>query len=418
MNNRLIKKTVDEYRNRAASPPKFSILVVDDSLTVRMQTKEILEQNGFNVHLAENGTSCLRMLRQYKPDAILLDIIMPEMDGIEVCRKIKNDDALKAIPILILTTVTDIENKVNGLNAGADDYITKPFESAELNARINSILRTRLLMQELKQARDCMEELAEERAKQLVHADRLALLGTLSAGIAHEINNPTTFISLSVHTLEQLWKKIDANIDNYRQSTTGDIPKCVPLLDQIPDVIQDMQCGVDRIKSIVQRLTLFARKEKIEKKGFDLIESFEMALHLTRKILNDRNIAFNRNFTVTFLSVYGNNQQIEQIFVNLIINAADALSEIETPEISIDITNDDTFAYVRVADNGTGISPQHLEKIWDPFFTTKAPGKGTGLGLAIIHSIIEEHGGKISASNREEGGMRFEFSLPLHPPLA
>ena len=104
------------------------ILVVDDSLTIRMQVKELLEDNGHQVLLAENGEMCLKLLEKENPDVILLDVIMPEMDGIEVCRRIKSDESLKEIPILILTTVSDVENKVRGLNAGADDYVIKPFE--------------------------------------------------------------------------------------------------------------------------------------------------------------------------------------------------------------------------------------------------------------------------------------------------
>jgi len=126
------------------------ILVVDDSLTIRMQIKELLEDKGMEVLLAENGEKCLAVLEKEKPEVILLDVIMPEMDGIEVCRRIKSDDALKAIPVLILTTVSDVENKVKGLNAGADDYVTKPFEAVELIARVNSILRTKGLLEQLK----------------------------------------------------------------------------------------------------------------------------------------------------------------------------------------------------------------------------------------------------------------------------
>jgi DNA-binding response OmpR family regulator len=140
------------------------ILVVDDSLTIRMQVKELLEDNGFQVLLAENGEMCLKVLEKETPEVILLDIIMPEMDGIEVCRRIKTDDALKEIPILILTTVSDIENKVRGLNAGADDYVTKPFEVVELIARVNSILRTKGLLEQLK--REIAERLRTEKERE------------------------------------------------------------------------------------------------------------------------------------------------------------------------------------------------------------------------------------------------------------
>ncbi len=130
---------------------EFRILVVDDSLTIRMQIKDLLEANGFEVLLAENGLECLKILEKQRPDVILLDIIMPEMDGIEVCGRIKADERRKDIPVLILTNVTDVENKVRGLNAGADDYITKPFSVEELVARVGSVIRTKSILEQLKE---------------------------------------------------------------------------------------------------------------------------------------------------------------------------------------------------------------------------------------------------------------------------
>lgn len=162
------------------------ILVVDDSLTIRMQVKELLERNVFHVLLAEDGPQCLKMLEKEKPDAILLDIIMPEMDGIEVCQRIKSDENLKDIPILILTTVTDVENKVKGLNAGADDYITKPFEIAELTARLNAIIRNKMLYEELRLA----NRKILEQQKSVIEEERLKVLLQMAGATAHELSQP------------------------------------------------------------------------------------------------------------------------------------------------------------------------------------------------------------------------------------
>ncbi len=146
------KEKENKQKNSAlpATSGTKKILVVDDSLTIRMQIKELLEDEGLEILLAEDGKKCFKVLERKRPDVILLDVIMPKMDGIEVCRRIKSDEALKEIPVLILTTVSDVENKVKGLNAGADDYVTKPFEVVELIARVNSILRTQGLLEQLK----------------------------------------------------------------------------------------------------------------------------------------------------------------------------------------------------------------------------------------------------------------------------
>ncbi|MBF0225073.1 MAG: diguanylate cyclase [Desulfobacterales bacterium] len=162
------------------------ILVVDDSLTIRMQVKDLLELNGFDVTLAENGLRCLEILQYEKPDVILLDIIMPEMDGIEVCQKIKIDEKLKYIPILILTTESDIENKVMGLDAGADDYVTKPFELKELMARIKVIIRNLQLQKELRLA----NKKILEQQKSVIEEERLKVLLQMSGATALELDQP------------------------------------------------------------------------------------------------------------------------------------------------------------------------------------------------------------------------------------
>ena len=128
---------------------KRKIMVVDDSLTVRMQIKELLEKENYQVLLAKDGETCLDMLKGEMPDIILLDIIMPGINGLEVCRTIKNDSTLKNIPILMLTHVSDTKNIVAGLGMGADDYVTKPFIIEELNARIAAIIRTKSLQEKL-----------------------------------------------------------------------------------------------------------------------------------------------------------------------------------------------------------------------------------------------------------------------------
>ena len=129
---------------------KRTIMVVDDSLTVRMQIKDLLEKEGYKVILAKDGETCLAQLKAELPDIILLDIVMPGINGLEVCRIIRDDSSLKSISLLILTTISDTQNIVAGLNMGADDYVTKPFIIEELNARITAIIRTKSLQEELR----------------------------------------------------------------------------------------------------------------------------------------------------------------------------------------------------------------------------------------------------------------------------
>jgi two-component system cell cycle response regulator len=174
------------------------ILVVDDSLTIRMQVKELLEESGFQVMLAEDGLNCLEALEEEAPEVILLDIIMPKMDGIEVCRRVKSDHRFKDIPILILTTVTHVENKVKGLQAGADDYITKPFDIAELVARVNVLIRNKELQDELRLA----NQKIVEQHKALIEEERLKILLQMAGTTAHKLNQPLMVLLGNIELME------------------------------------------------------------------------------------------------------------------------------------------------------------------------------------------------------------------------
>jgi two-component system, cell cycle response regulator len=177
-----IKPTV---QNQTINQGK-TILVVDDSLTIRMQVKDLLEENNFKVILAENGEKCLEILETLIPYAILLDIIMPGIDGVEVCKKIKGDAKYESIPIIMLTAQGNTENKVKGLNAGADDYLTKPFEIEELLARLKAVLRTKTLYEELKSANHKIME----QQKSVIEEERLKVLLQMAGATAHELNQP------------------------------------------------------------------------------------------------------------------------------------------------------------------------------------------------------------------------------------
>jgi len=203
------------------------ILVVDDSLTIRMQVKELLEDNGLQVLLAENGKRSLAVLAKENPDVILLDVIMPEMDGIEVCRIIKSDEALKEIPILILTTVSDVENKVKGLNAGADDYVTKPFEVVELIARVNAVLRTKELLEQLK--REINERKRTEKEREILIQelkDTLIKVKTLSGLL------PICASCKKVRDDSGYWNQIEEYVRDHSEAdfSHGICPECMDVL--------------------------------------------------------------------------------------------------------------------------------------------------------------------------------------------
>jgi len=405
------------------------ILVVDDSLTIRMQIKELLEDKGLEVLLAEDGEKCLAVLEKEKPDVILLDVILPEMDGIEVCRRIKSDEALKEIPVLILTTVSDVENKVKGLNAGADDYVIKPFEAVELIARVNSILRTKEMLHQLKQTQS-----------QLLQSEKMASVGQLAAGVAHEINNPTGFVHSNLGSLNkyinkvlELFKRYDEGLTSFKNNGNEEIVSFCEEIEELKKklkidfiikdaqkIITDSLQGTERIKKIVADLKDFSRIDQAEFNYADLNEGIENTLNVVSNELKYK-CTVEKDFG-DLPKIYCNLGQLNQVFVNLLVNAAHAIEEKGTIKLSTRYVNGQStsttakqnYIEVKIGDTGKGIPEETLKRIFEPFFTTKPVGKGTGLGLSIAYDIVvQKHQGEIVVDSRVDEGTTFTITLPM-----
>ena len=258
-----------------------------------------------------------------------------------------------------------------------------------------------------------MEELAELRAKQLLHADRMATLGLVSAGVAHEVNNPATFISGNVQTIKQFWGDVEWVLRERLEHTDGDeARKLVFVLEELPKALEGIHGGVKRIAKIVKGLKLYAGHQTSAKSVCAVGTCVERALDLCRYQLK-KSTSIERDVPDTLPAIFADSQQIEQVIINLVMNGVDAMEGSPNPTIRVTANGDDASITLYIEDNGPGIPDAVIEKIWDPFFTTKSASKGTGLGLAICKSIVEDHGGQLSVENKQEGGARFRVELPI-----
>ncbi len=394
------------------------ILITDDDRTSLMLLRANLSRWGFRVTTAENGRQAMELLLE-RPEIrlVIADWMMPEMDGIELCRRLRDGEAGRFVYTILLTSRKEVADVVEGLEAGANDYQGKPFQPRELRSRVEAGLRilayeTRLARanESLKRYAGEMEELAEERARQLVHSDRLATLGTMSAGIAHEINNPTAFISGNVQTLEQFWQVVDEMMKDFP------LPEQLArrfefIREETPQVLNGIREGVRRITRIVKGLKSYSSRTGEEFESVDLHEVIENALLLSTNRLK-QHVTVEKRFAEDLPRLQGNPQELEQVFINLLVNAADAMERQGGGTLELWTSHEDGRIGITVQDNGSGIPKDLLERIWDPFFTTKGVGKGTGLGLAISLGIIERHKGQVKVDNRPEGGARFCITLP------
>lgn len=386
---------------------RMTVLVVDDNNVNTMLVRKILTKQGYSVESASNGMEALEKIKKWIPDLILLDIMMPTMDGYETCRRIKEDKRSREIPILFLSALDETDAILKGFEAGGVDYVPKPFEPQELLARVNAHISLAQMSRENRLYAQEMEALAQERANALVHADRLITLGILSAGVAHEINNPVTAISVSIQTFELLWEEIKSLIEEENRKSDTKWREIDTEL--INDLIESIHNGVRRVNSITRAMKGYARKGDNLSESCSIHDAIEQGLKLCSNRLK-YNISVEKNYAENMPKILINRQKFEQVVINLVINAADAMED--HGRLFISTSYDEKNVYVKIADTGSGIPPGMLDRIWEPFITTKSPEKGTGLGLSIVRGILKEYSGSIVVENNALGGAQFTISLP------
>jgi len=388
------------------------ILVVDDSKLTLAVVERMMERVRWEVLTAHNAAMALDLAETADIDLFLLDINLPDRSGFELCRRLKSIDKFKDTPIIFFTCQSDEDSILEGFSLGGVDYIIKPFKRAELIARLKLHLELSRRRQICDNYAVRMEKLAEDRAEQLLHAERMATLGLLAAGIAHEINNPLTFITGNMKPLETFWETVATAMQSCPHPADQHKEKVKFVVEEMPKLISDIRKGASRIASIVKGLKTYARKERHAVMPIEINEPVEQALGLCRNSL--KRVTVRKELHMPSLRIRGHSQQVEQVLVNLFINAADATADIEDAVVTVKTYREDGCVCIDVVDNGSGVPRDFVEKIWEPFFTTKSEQQGTGLGLAISRGIVEEYDGTLTVSNNPGGGACFsmKFSVP------
>lgn len=403
------------------------ILIVDDNPTNLSVLSQALKSAGYKVRMAVHGEDALAQVDRAHPELILLDVQMPVLDGFETCRRLQTNPATSSIPVIFMTALADVENKVKGLSLGAVDYITKPFEQAEVLARVKVHWR-------LKQLTDALEQQVSERSReleraqiQLIQQEKLSTLGQLIAGIGHEINNPLGCIASNLSPAKGYFVEMAELLTLYQQYCPDPVATIATqlenadlpfILEDFPKLLAAMQVASDRIQKISESLRTFARSDHNTLVAVDLHEGLESTLLLLKhrlKAQSDRpEIEVIKQYgTLPLVQCYPG--QLNQVFMNLLANAIDALEGSNQKQITIRTTLENHQVEISIADTGVGIPEAVRERIFDHLFTTKEVGKGTGLGLTIAHQIIvEKHRGTIEVVSAFGQGTKFIVRLPLN----
>jgi len=382
---------------------EYRILVADDEIDLRRFLADELSKRN-QVIEARDGIEAYELAKQYEPDLILLDYMMPDKNGMEVCREIRENQRLMHIPIIMLTARADERIKIECLKSGASDFLPKPFALAELKLRVQSQIEMigfrRNLKEKNTQLNQAMEQLRENEVEMLRH-EKLSSLGRMSAGIIHEINNPLNYVKSALHMMGV-----------YSESLAAEDKE------DFYDALKDAQEGVSRVVQIVTDLKSFTKGNS------HVVEQINLSVVITAA---QRFIADQLGDWIKFelklaeeLPILGNENQLIQVFVNLFQNACDAISERrkEEPDLegeivvsaAVDPGRDRVMCVVR--DNGCGISEENQGKIFDPFYTSKELGEGMGLGLSIVHQIIERHEAEVKIDSIKGQFTQLEFSFP------
>ena len=375
------------------------MLVADDEPEMRHYLCERLSEH-YHVIEATDGIAAVEAAKESLPDLIVLDYMMPELNGFEVCQRLRSDESTSLIPIILLTAKADQETRLELLSAGATDFLTKPFGYEELQNRCRNLLGMRqaqvLAASKQQEAEVALHQLKDAEA-QLIQSEKVASLGKLSAGLLHEINNPITFSLSAVSAL----KKLDSA---ERQSSDYD------------EILADLSEGLGRARDILFGLKRFSHPDHESMGLVVLADVFHECETFVRYALQTHQLILEWPDDPE-LVIWGNQNQLVHLFLNMIQNSIDSLVEKSAQEDSswrgcIQISTKLTTAgnrIIQVSDNGMGIDSKIADKVLDPFFTTKPVGNGVGLGLSIVHRIVLNHGGQIRVES--EAGEKCIFSM-------
>ncbi|TVU54991.1 MAG: hybrid sensor histidine kinase/response regulator [Arthrospira sp. PLM2.Bin9] len=406
-----------------------TILIVDDDIATQMILQNTLEEQGYQVAIAEDGKTALDLAESLSPELIICDWMLPELNGLEVCQKLRSHGILSSTFFILLTAQEQID-ECSSLDEFTSEYridelMSKPIEIDGLLARVRCGLKIAAQNKQLKQA-----------YQQLLYSEKMLNLGQMVSGIAHEINNPVSFVTGNINHAtgyaQDLMELVELYGEHYPEPVE-EIEERIEdidlefLLEDFPQLLESIKVGTDRIRHLVESLRNFYKQDDGELKTVDIHEGLaDIILILQGRIKGKKGRA------IEMVKNYGELPEVQcypgqlnQVFMNLLNNAIDSLdtnreqdNEFQ-PEIKITTTVETSeppgegWVTIRIYDNGNGIPESLSDRIFQPLFTTKPPHIGTGMGLSLSHKIITEvHRGTIEVKSDPETGTEFIIKIP------
>ncbi|NLX99484.1 MAG: hybrid sensor histidine kinase/response regulator [Rhodopirellula sp.] len=403
----------------------MQILVADDSLVMRRLLCACLQKWDYDVVAVEDGAQAWQRFQEGQFPLIITDWLMPAMDGLELIRRIRACELDHYVYIILLTAKSEKEDLVVAMEAGADDFLAKPFDTGELRVRIREGERIITLQRTLAEQN---RQLRETQAA-LIQSETLAGLGQLAAGMAHEINTPLAYVTNNLAVLKREVGSLLELLTAYRSEQNTPVPvgtkpaadasrpeedgELAWIEENLPRLFDSSLDGLGRMRDVVNNLRQFARLDEAELDDVDLNVAVRSTVEIMRRQSDEKQLSLRLRLG-ELPRILCHPAKMNQLVHHLLLNAIQASEPGGTIELRT--AADHEQAVLEVEDHGTGIDPAHLPRIFDPFFTTRPVGSGKGLGLAVCYGIVRDHGGTIDVTTRLGEGSTFRVSLPFHPP--
>ncbi|WP_026842645.1 hybrid sensor histidine kinase/response regulator [Citrifermentans bremense] len=448
--------------NNGQTTPNL-ILIVDDSPTQAKLLEQLLAGEGYRVAVARNGSDALEQIRERQPDLVISDILMPEMDGFELCRRVRGMESIKDTPIVLLTHLNDPSDVLHSLEAGANYFVSKPYSDKLLLNRIRDVLQgERACRMGEKEGEVAISyhgknyrvqadnahtielllstyELAAEKNQELLGAK--ASLSNLNRELEQRVKERTAALTQEtaerLQAMEELRKKDEVLMQQSRQAAMGEMIGNIAHqwrqpLNAVGLLVQDLtlsyeygnfnkeylDSSTNKIMQMVRHMSQtiddfrnFFTPDK-EKTSFDPCQVVEKTLGLIEGSLADKGITFEVHCGHA-PNITGHPNEFSQVLLNILTNAMDAFGERKPPQpkLRVSIDSEDGKIVVTIADNAGGMPKHVLGRIFEPYFTTKEQGKGTGIGLFMAKNIVEKSmHGSLTARNID-GGAEFRIEV-------
>jgi signal transduction histidine kinase len=371
------------------------VLVIDDEIGPRESLRMLLKPN-YQVHTADCVEAGLKLLKEKQPDTIVMDIRMPGMNGIEGLRKIREIDP--HLSVIMLTGFGALETAKEALRHGANDYISKPFDTGEMRDVIGrNVERTRLHRTSERAAGE-IKELNNRLLKELAQKERLASLGQASAEFVHDLGNPLTIV----------WGYVQLLAKKLEQSENGGAARNATSIKELNIIEQNVRL----CRELLNMWQSYGSAEALQHKSISVSSILREVIKGIDAMAAQSGVELKAEICADPCTLLGDALQIKRAIQNVIINAVQASAE-KKGSVRIACTRKDFYVDVRIEDDGPGITPAQMNKIFDPYFTTKQAKSGTGLGLYITKKVVEDHNGSIKVESTPGTGSVFTIRLPL-----